>query len=69
MTGHSDLYVQLHKAGVPTALAETAANVQNHVGVPPGLLDILAAVVAAVNARCERLEVRLAAFEADRGSK
>jgi len=63
MTGHSDLYIQLHKAGVPTALAETAANIQNHGGVPPGLLDILAAVVAAVNARCERLEARFDARE------
>jgi hypothetical protein len=59
MTGHSNLYVQLHKAGVPTALAETAANIHNHVGVPPGLLDILAAVIAAVNARCDRLEAQL----------
>jgi len=59
MTGHSNLYVQLHKAGVPTALAETAANIRHHAGIPPGLLDILAAVVAAVNARCERLEAQL----------
>lgn len=66
MMGHSDLYIQLHKAGVSTTLAEAAANVQQHAGIPPGLLDILAAVVAAVNARCERLEAQLATQEEHR---
>jgi hypothetical protein len=61
--GHSDLYIQLHKSGVPTKLAETAAGVANHQGIPPVLPDILAAVIAAVNTRCDRVEARLEALQ------
>jgi hypothetical protein len=60
--GHSDLYIQLHKAGVAIPLAETAAAVANHSQIPPGLLDILAAVIAAVNARSDRLEAQIRAM-------
>jgi hypothetical protein len=56
---HSNLYVELYRAGVPEPLAGEAARIANHADIPPGLLDILAAVIAAINVRCERLEQQL----------